>query len=406
MRKAAWGMLLLFAFAIPWEYSLDLGEPVGNVARIAGILLLLVAVPAILQAGRMRTPGPLQWAVLVFFLWFCCSYFWSIDQPQTLTRMRAYFQEMMVVWLAWEFAESPSDLRRLLWAAVAGSWVLALLTLATLVLPDPQAADAFRLAAYGQDPNDVARYLDLGFPFAALLSHTERHWPARLLAGGYLPVGLIAVLLTASRGGFLAAVAALTGCYVLLLRRRGRVALPALVSLPLLLAAVGYVVPRDSLARIATIYEQIQSGDLNQRMSIWAAGWHAFARAPRLGTGAGTFVSAAGLPPADTAHNTVLAIAVGGGLFALSLAAAILVLAVWAVWKTRGALQLALVSALAAWFVSAMVSSAEESRTTWFLVAMIALAGRFAVEQPEALEACFPEPIPAYGLRGAAGQAA
>ena len=69
----------LFAFAIPWEYSLDLGEPLGNVARIAGLVLLLVAIPAVLQAGRVRTPGPLQWMVLALYLWFCCSYFWTID---------------------------------------------------------------------------------------------------------------------------------------------------------------------------------------------------------------------------------------------------------------------------------------------------------------------------------------
>ena len=43
MRRIAWVLLLLFAFAIPWEYSLDLGEPLGNVARIAGLLLLLAA---------------------------------------------------------------------------------------------------------------------------------------------------------------------------------------------------------------------------------------------------------------------------------------------------------------------------------------------------------------------------
>ncbi len=57
MRRIAWVLLLLFAFAIPWEYSLDLGEPLGNIARVVGLLLLLVAIPAVLQAGRMRTPG-------------------------------------------------------------------------------------------------------------------------------------------------------------------------------------------------------------------------------------------------------------------------------------------------------------------------------------------------------------
>jgi len=65
MRRLAWGLLVLLAFAIPWEYSLDLGEPLGNIARVAGLLLLLAAIPAILQAGRVRTPGSMQWLVLL-----------------------------------------------------------------------------------------------------------------------------------------------------------------------------------------------------------------------------------------------------------------------------------------------------------------------------------------------------
>jgi len=149
MRRIAWGLLLLFVFAIPWEYSLDLGAPLGNVARIVGVLLLLLALPAILQAGRLRTPGPLQWVVLAFYLWLCCSYFWTIDQTATLEKMRAYFQEMMIVWLMWEFAESPEDLRHILRAFVAGSWVLALLTLANFGSAEAIAAGQIRFAAAG-----------------------------------------------------------------------------------------------------------------------------------------------------------------------------------------------------------------------------------------------------------------
>jgi len=33
MRRVAWSLLLGFAFAIPLEYSFDIGEPIGNIAR-------------------------------------------------------------------------------------------------------------------------------------------------------------------------------------------------------------------------------------------------------------------------------------------------------------------------------------------------------------------------------------
>jgi type IV secretory pathway VirB2 component (pilin) len=205
MRREAWAVLLLFAFAVPWEYSLDLGEPLGNVARIAGVLLIAVAGIAVIMAGRIRAPGLMQWLVMAFFLALCCSYFWTVDQEATLVRLRGYFQEMITVWLVWEFAERPEDLRALLRSYVAGSWVLAMLTLANL--NSPESADQVRFAAAGQDPNDVARFLDLGFPMAALLLDGETHWTRRVLAAGYMPLGFAGVLLTASRGGFLAAIA-------------------------------------------------------------------------------------------------------------------------------------------------------------------------------------------------------
>jgi O-antigen ligase len=389
MRRIAWWLLLVFAFAIPWEYSLDVGEPLGNVARIAGLLLLLVAVPAVLQAGRLRTPGPVQWLVLALYLWFCCSYFWTIDPLATLERMRGYFQEMMIVWLVWEFAESPQDLRALLRAYVAGSWVLAVLTFINFNSPEAIAAGQIRFAAAGQDPNDVARFLDLGFPLAALLSIGETRWPGRLLALGYLPLGIVAVLLTASRGGFLAALVALVGCAALLMRSHTKAVVAWTFAMPAIAAILWFSIPHETFERLATIPEQLNGGDLNQRLNIWSAGWDAFVHAPLLGTGAGSFVSAAGLNPLDTAHNTALSIVVSGGLCAFFLAVAIVVAAVRAAIETRGLTRLALATALLVWVITSLVATVEENRTTWLLLGMIALAGRLAVDNPEQLAALF-----------------
>jgi O-antigen ligase len=231
--------------------------------------------------------------------------------------------------------------------------------------------------------------------------NSEPRWPWRLLAAGYLPLGLVAVLLTASRGGFLAAIVALAGSGVLLVYGRPRRVLAGVLTLPLLAAGLWLTVPRGTYERLATISEQLQGGDLNQRWNIWRAGWQAFARAPFFGTGAGTFVSAAGVAPIDTAHNTALAIAVTGGLCALFLASAIVAVAIWSITQTRGPLKWALATTLAVWLVTSLVATVEESRTTWLLLAMIALAGRLAVEEPERLAACFPAAVPGPEFQGA-----
>ena len=395
MRRIAWMMLLLFVFTIPWEYSLDLGGLLGNAARIAGLLVLLAAIPAVLQAGRMRTPGAFWALTLALFLWFCCSYFWTIDPTATLEKSRGDFQEMMIVWLMWEFVDTPGDLRALLRATVAGSWVLALLTLAAFSSPEAIATGQVRFAAFGQDPNEVARFLDLGFPLAALLVNCERRWPPRLLALGFFPFGFFAVVLTASREGLLAAVIGLSGSLVLLIGSRTRRITFAAFTLPPFLAALWLIVPSGTLARLATIPEQLRTGDLNQRLNIWSAGWRAFAHAPILGTGAGSFVAASHLSPIDTAHNTALSIVVNGGLCALFLAVALVVLAARYALRTRGSLRLALITSLLVWILTSLVATVEENRTTWLLLAIIAVAGRLASDDPTGLAACFSaRPLP------------
>ena len=391
MRRIAWFLLLLFAFTIPWEYSLELGEPLGNIARVVGLLALLAAITAVLQTGHLRTPGLMQWLVLAFFLWLCCTYFWTIEAAETVAKLRGNFQELMIVWLVWEFAEDAGDLRALLRVTVAGSWVLAALTVANFASAEAFANAQVRFAAIGQDPNDVARFLDLGFPLAALLVNSERRWLWRLLAVGYLPLGLLGVLLTASRGGFLAAVVALVGSGLLLAYGHPKRVLAGALALPALAAALWFIVPHESFERLATIPEQLQGGDLNQRLNIWTAGWHAFVRAPFFGTGAGSFVSAAGLGPIDTAHNTALSIAVSGGLVALFLATAIVAAAIWSIAQTHGPLKWAMAVALLVWLTTSVVATVEENRTTWLLLALIALAGRLEVEEPEELAICFPD---------------
>jgi len=412
MRRIAWVLLLVFTFTIPWEYSLDLGAPLGNVARVAGLLVLLAAIPAVLQSGRMRAPGAVQWLALALYLWFCSSLFWTIDRAATFDTIRGTFQELMIVWLVWEFAETPEDLRALLRAFVAGSWVLAVLTLLNFSSPAAIAAGQIRFAAYGQDPNDVARFLDLGFPLAALLANgagsnwLESRWPERVLAIGYLPLGLVAVLLTASRGGFLAAAVALIGCVVLLGRGRARAVLTGAFALPAFLAGLWLLIPSQTVARLATIPEQLRSGDLNQRTNIWWAGIHAFANAPIFGTGAGTFVSAAGLAPLDTAHNTALSVAVGTGLLGLTVAMAIVALVALAALRTDGSLRVALLISLLVWAVTSLVATVETSRTTWLLFALIAVAGRMAVEHHSELAEYFPDPLCPYRVNVARATAA
>lgn len=377
MRALAWALLLLLTFTTPWEYSLDFGPPFGNIARLAALALLLAAILAGLRAGRFRTPGPMQWLVIALFTWFACTAFWSIDRTATLYQLRAYFQEFMIAWLAWEFVDSPAHMRDLLRAWVAGAWVLAAITTATYLFAS--TPDQVRFVAPGQDPNDVARYLGIAVPLAAWLVCTEARRSSRLLAATYLPLGLLSILLTASRTGFLAALVAFAGCDILLIRAYKRGAIAGLFALPAVLVAAWLVVPRQTLDRLTTIPHELGAHDLNQRWDIWEAGWHAFVRAPFFGSGAGTFVTAAALAPIDTAHNTLLALSVEGGIVALFIAAALIAVSIMCVIRTRGQLRIALATSLLVLLISSWAATVHENRVTWLTLGVIAVAARLAV---------------------------
>lgn len=390
MRPVARALLLVLAFAIPWEYSLDFGPPVGNVARVAVIGVMLALILAILKAGQLRTPGALQILGLVLLVWLCLSCFWTIDETESLHHLRGYFQEIIIVWLVWELVDSPADLRRVLGAYVAGASVLAVLTIVNFV--SASSADQVRFVAEGQDPNDVARFLDLAFPLAALLIGGETKWQGKLLAAVYLPLGMFGVLLTASRSGLVSATIALCGCAALLFSRSRRGFVAGIFVLPALVAGVWITVPLQTLARLATIPSELVGGDLNQRADIWAAGWQAFVGAPLCGYGTGSFVAASGVAPLDTAHNTTLVLVVEGGVIALLIAAALAVFAVARVMQLRGPLRMALGSGLLAWMVSSFVGTVQENRATWLLLGIIAVAARLLAEDPAGLQRVFPEP--------------
>jgi O-antigen ligase len=215
-----------------------------------------------------------------------------------------------------------------------------------------------------------------------------------MMAASYLPVGLAGVLLTASRSGFLAAIVALAGCGLLLLRRHTRILLAGAASLSTVATAAWFVLPHGTIERIATIPQQLQHGDLNQRLNIWAAGWQAFTHAPFFGWGAGTFVQTARLSSIDTAHNSALTIGVEGGVVALILAAAILIVCMRLVLVSRGSLRIALGTVFLVCLVASLVATVEGNRTTWVLLGMLSVAGRLTKEEPELMERYFSQAAP------------
>jgi O-antigen ligase len=389
MRKTAWISLVLFVFSIPWEYSLDFGVPFGNIARLLGLVSMLASGMAVFSAGKFRRPGLIHWLTLMSFVWLCGTILWTVTPHETLAHLRGYAQEMVLIWLVWEFAASPEKVRVLLRAWLAGSWVLAVLTIAGFAFSVASAAEQVRFVAIGQDPNDVARYLGFGFPIAGLLLDGCDHKAERLLWLLYFPVGIAAVLLTASRSGLLIAILAFCGCGIAALRRDAKGLVVASILVGSALVLIYNAAPKGTFDRLGTMAELRQVGDLNQRVNIWSAGWRAFQTAPIVGHGAGAFVTAAELGSEDTAHNTVISILVEGGLCGLALGMSVVVSVVQAIRRTEGPLRFALAMLMLIWALSSLSGTVWENRLTWLLFGIAAVCPALTKRDGDRAEGIF-----------------
>lgn len=318
MRKTAFGALWLFVFVVPWELFITF-PGFGTIGRLVGATAFGLGVLDVILRGRMRPPSAFHVLALLFLFWSGASAFWSIDAEVTQLRVETYAQLIVLAWLVWELAQTPERQRGLLQAYVLGAYVSIADTLLHYLGGTTVATG--RYAAAGFNPNDLGFTLVLGLPMAWYLAVTHSRgllmWVNRL----YVPLGLAAVLLTASRGSVIpAAIATLIVPWMLPnTRLRTKVATGAVV-----IAASIFVlmfVPQSTWERLAATTTEIQSGDFSGRGAFWKAGLDVFRQHPILGVGAGTFAQAIepAIGAARAPHQTFLAVLVGQGLIGLAL---------------------------------------------------------------------------------------
>jgi O-antigen ligase len=159
---------------------------------------------------------------------------------------------------------------------------------------------------------------------------------------------------------------------------RPRAAAGVFASLAAACGVFWIMVPLGTIERLGTIPEQLASSDWNDRLSIWTAGWNAFSHHPWIGSGAGTYAIASGLATGDTAHNTLMALLVTGGVAGTTLFLMAIAVVAAAIVRTRGLVRIALATTMTVWTITGMVGSVEENRATWLLFAMIVSAARLS----------------------------
>jgi O-antigen ligase len=368
----AFAFLWLLIFCVPWEEEfavakgIALSHVVGAGASVAGVFAALVS-------SRVRKLHPVHYLLGALVLWIAVSYLWSYAPDATITKAGSSAQLLLMAWLIWEFASTESRQRSLLAGYVLGSYVSATSVLFAFMTHSGSNLGLVegRYTATGFDENELGVTLALALVMSCyLLALNQRYQFVWLL---HIPVSILAICLTGSRGAFLAiGVAAIIIPFSLaaLDKRKRWIVLSALI---IFLGVVLAVIPKASWQRIGTIHSEFAEGTLTNRTRIWAAGLEVYREHPIVGVGSGAFGESvySRLDIPYVAHNSYLSILVELGAIGATLFASVLC-ALFYLTNTLPKLQRRVwLIMLLTWCVAISSLTWEHRKPTWFLFGLL-----------------------------------
>lgn len=367
--EAAFGLCCLLLFTIPLLASIT-WPSFGTASKAVGFALALVATPAVMLHGRTRRLEDVHILLILFTAWALVSWIWSVDLSLSEAQAFTVVQLLVMVLCLWEFGGGEHKRLRLLGAYTAGAFLSA----ALLVLEAARGGDvAMRYSLAEAGPNGVAFALCLAIPMSWYLSFKVRSLVAIVALRSYIPLALMAMVVTASRSAlFVAGIAILVVPLSLpLLSRAARTAIVA--GAVICLACIAFLIPAQPLARLATTGSELQQGDLGGRNALWRAGLEIFGKEPVLGVGIGASrVEIERRTGAlEGAHNTFISLAAEVGFVGLALFSLLLVTIVLRILRTKGLRRTFCLVLFLTLLVGLVPRHWEYEKATWAVLALL-----------------------------------
>jgi O-antigen ligase len=376
VHRLTFWLLCLFVFSLPWEFFATI-ELVGSITRLLGVAAVATGVLTLVVSGRLRRPDLILCLAVAFTVLNVLSLFWTIDFPASFERVNTYGELVGMVWLIWEFARTQERQESLMIAYCLGAYVSVADLLRSFVTSSRLAG--FRYRALSFDPNDLGVTLAIGIPIAWYL-FLKRKGVLHFAAAAYLPLAVVAILLTASRAAFLGTLGALLVVPFTLPRRSLR---SVVLTVGVLAVAVGVavvIVPQYNWNRVLGTGQDLQAGAMSGRVEIWAAGWRAAQDRPVLGAGAGAFAAAVAplIGPGQAPHNVFLAILVEQGMVGLCAFGALLAGCGWGMYRMAPIERKVWAVVAFIWLVGAMSLGWQYRKITWLMFGLIAAQAAIA----------------------------
>ncbi len=277
--------LYLFIFTIPLENVIIVSQ-IGTISKITGMLSIIGILGFGLFMRRKLYISSFHWIVFIFVILVGFSYFWSADSLKTISRFITYLGLFLITLMIYQIKRVDSYIKNIMFAFLLGAWIS---TLDEFKMYFTYSGLPLRYTAPGFNPNDFAFYLLIAICFAWYLGQRYDGVAFKLLSLGYIPLGMMGILLTGSRAGFLGLIIVMA--YIVTStdgKRRKRIFM-GLAALVISIILIRLYVPEYLIQRVTFITHVSSDENMEIRLMIWKAALQLFYEHPVVGAGAGTF---------------------------------------------------------------------------------------------------------------------
>jgi len=306
--------LAIFTFFLVTSRWSELFTELGIYLALLGLLL---------RPANLSFPPPLRWATALL-LWALLTAFFAISPEIARAALIERLKALVIFFVVVNALRTPQQLRFFILLMLAAFLIYPVRgSLLNYVHGETLVGRAIWNRIYA-NPNDLAAItlLMLGLTLAIVTVKAQNKWLRRVMVA-YVPVLLVIILLTQSRGCLIGLVLGFGSVLLKRIRQRPTIVGPVLVlvgALALLIPAAAWhrFENMTKLTRVDTLAEADKYGSAAQRFEILKVGWHIFTEHPVLGVGIGCYNDATAryapaLGPRD-AHNTYLSLAAEMGV--------------------------------------------------------------------------------------------
>jgi O-antigen ligase len=333
----------------------------------------------VVLSGKVRRPNAVHVCAALFLLWSACTLFWTTSLNATMERTLTYAQVVLLAFLIWQHARTPERQNTLFESYVLGAYVPAIDTIRHYIIGTPiNASNTTRFSATGFNANEIAIILVLGIPMAWYLALSTKRRAYALINGLYIPVALVAALLTASRGAFVAIPASLLLIPASFPRLSDRAKFGLIAIAVASLVALGLMVPTASWQRVGATAAMISEGDFSDRQLIWRDALDVIRDHPIVGIGAGAFLSQplGGVAEVrEPTHQTFLSVLTGQGFVGLTLFVSMLAVAFSSILRMRGLQRQFWIALGLTLLISLLPRDWDFRKQPWFVLGMLTAQG-------------------------------